>query len=566
MSAAQPQKAEAAPPGPSLAPRVARPQVRLQARGPVLPGALYVPRPVDAALCAGLCRGESTVVLGPAGSGKSSLLARAASALSTRGRCVQLDLGALGGSTSTAVQHELLSAAARALAVPLAPFLSRTEGLGPGERLQRLLAEDAESTLILFLDGMEALRELPLDAAAVLTGLYAAREAGTAPLVLCFFSACPVERWAATVPPGLLALPTLRLLDLTRRELEPFVPALQTLLYEGGLPDAGAEAEPPDAAHDPARDSARDPARDPAAVWLDAIYELTAGHPQLVQRLVQQLVARASSPLAPADVPAFVERIARALFIDAELVEIAEVPGLAAAAKAVTTSPAAAALLGLYKRLLAGAVVVPDLGDPLQRELWLCGLCAEAADWVGAPRLRPRCRVFALRLDDEWVRGQEVRHWLAAAASGQALRGVQLKTAAVWARRAPESLAPDEIAVLLASLEAALRDAENRHQASAAALQRELRARSRDEGPGQESAPARLLQAPDRPGSGPRNAPISPRHERALLGAIAGTAALALLLMLLFAGLWLRARASGRSAESQKAPQQTRAPSGRSSP
>jgi ATP/maltotriose-dependent transcriptional regulator MalT len=158
MSAAQPLHAEE--PVPSLAPRVARPQVRLQARGPVLPGALYVPRPVDAALFASLRRGESTVVLGPAGSGKSSLLARAASALSDRGRCVQLDLGALGGSTPTAVQHELVSAVARALAVPLAPFLSRTEGLAPGERLQRLLADEAESSLLLFVDGMEELREL----------------------------------------------------------------------------------------------------------------------------------------------------------------------------------------------------------------------------------------------------------------------------------------------------------------------------------------------------------------------------------------------------------------------
>lgn len=566
MSAAQPRTAEPSELVSSLAPRVARPQVRLQARGPVLPGALYVSRPVDAALLASLRRGESTVVLGPAGSGKSSLLSRTAAALAERGRCVQLDLGALGGSTSTAVQHELLSAAARALAVPLAPFLARTEGLGPGERLTRLLVDEAESTLFLFLDGMESLPELPLDGATVLTGLLAAREeraAGTAPLVLCLLSACPVERWAATVPPEFLALPTLRLLDLTRRELGAFVPALQTLLFEDGSP-AAASPETGGATRDPAPA----PAADPSAIWLDAIFELTAGHPQLVQRLVQQLVARASSPLAPSDVPAFVERVARALFVDAELVEIAEVPGLAAAAKAVTTSPAAAALLGLYKRLLAGAMVVPDVGDPLQRELWLCGLCAEVSDAVGAPRLRPRCRLFTLRLDDEWVRGQEVRHWLAAAAAGQALRGVQLKTASVWARRAPAALTPEEIAVLLASLEAALRDAETRHQASAAALQRELRAKTRDEVPGEETPPARLLQNPARPGlgSGPRSSPIPPRQERALLWAIAGTAALALLLMLLFAGLWLRARASGRAADIQKTPPQTRAASGRSSP
>jgi hypothetical protein len=168
--------------------------------------------------------------------------------------------------------------------------------------------------------------------------------------------------------------------------------------------------------------------------------------------------------------------------------------------EALGRSPQAQALIALYQRLLSGAAVTPDPLDALQQELWLAGLCTESEDLAGTPRLRPRCRLLAALFSDGWAREQQVRLLLQDAvarneaggeAGGQAalLRGSQLKIAQAWARRHPEALRPAELRVLLASLEAARTEAEGKHQASAAALQRELRGRA-DTPPGRVVHPA----------------------------------------------------------------------------
>lgn len=468
-----------------------RPVVPLQSRGPVQLGALYIARPGDAAVLATLQAGRWVVIQGPRHSGKSSLRVRTVRALqsvpldaepeqecvSSPRRCATIELRTLQASSSGAAYQLLCSSLATQLQLPSAnEFWQRCSDIPPAERLQRFLREELASDFsqtVILLDDLDALPMLALDAAEVLGVLREVQEtlaaAGRAgALTVAAFTAVPLKRlagasgvdWDASV---------FTLSDFTRAELAAFAPALAALSMDG---------------------------QTCADDWLDAVCAWTGGHPQLTQHVCQQLVARApiAAPAAGpgggnAPVPEErVERLIHALFLDQEDA-LEQEPGVREMAQALASSPNAQALLALYRRLLSGMPVTPDPLDELQRELRLCGLCTEAEDPAGAPRLRPRCRLVASLLTEDWAREQEVRLVLQEAidreqaaptpsSGGAVLRGGPLKTAQAWARKNPAALRPAEVRVLLASLEAARSEVEAKHQSSAAALQRELRERT----------------------------------------------------------------------------------------
>lgn len=513
-------------------------QVRLQTRGPVQVGALYVPRAADRLVLHALRRGESCIVLGPPRSGKTSLRLRAGRLLGegTPGAVtrpalavVHVELPLLSGSSPGTFYFTVMSALAAELGLPAAAATTAWQhlhGEPPAERLRRFVQEELlarrEDPVVLVLDDIDALAGLGsrgLDLAelfAVLGALAAPPDdetdapdadaaeadegatetAGEAPrprppsrlpararLCWCMLGAVdPASLLGGEVDP----LPdALRVFvgDLRRDELDAFGPALAAL----------TAAAPPG---DPAADT---------ATWLDAVYTWTSGHPYFTQHLCQQLVARA--PRGPADPGELVERLALHLFsppaashqADPLTDEDAD-PCVRAAALRLAAHPQRGELLQIYHRVLGGELVPLDDAEPLHAELLLAGLCAIREDTPqpnqpspkdAAPRLVSRCPALRLSFSEDWVRAQEVRALLDGAAAGLSavpmdtrlgqspppppMRGAQLKTAQAWARRNPESLRPADVQVLLTSLELARQEAEGRHQASAVALQRESR-------------------------------------------------------------------------------------------
>jgi hypothetical protein len=458
---------QSVPPSQEVAPQ---PGVPLQTRGAVQPGALYVSRRVDADLLACLEAGRWALVLGPHHSGKSSLRLRLLQSLPGRKICIQAK--ALQATSSGAAYLALCTAVASGLGLPMvSSFWQGHLDEPPAERFAHYLLKEVASSAVhtvILIDDFEA---LPLDGTELVLVLRGVHDAVTAAggalaLTVGLFCAVPISRLVTDEEAVrfLSALESFVLADFSRAELTEFGPPLVALCR--------------------ASDSAQ------VDDWLDAVYFWTAGHPQLTQHLCQQLVARAPTSGEPAEPAERLERLIQALFLVAEdpAERVEQDPCLRELAQSLLCSPQAAALLALYRRLLSGMLVTPDPLDPLQRELRLCGLCSEYDDPVGTPRLRPRCRLIASALDDSWAREQEVLLLLqeataAQAAGGQAaaaglLRGGQLKTAQAWARKHPQALQPPQLRVLLASLETARSEAEAKHQASAAALQRELRAKA----------------------------------------------------------------------------------------
>lgn len=445
-------------------------QVRLQTRGPVQVGALYVPRAADRLVLHALRRGESCIVLGPPRSGKTSLRLRAGRLLGegTPGAVtrpalavVHVELPLLSGSSPGAFYFTVMSALAAELGLPAAAATTAWQhlhGEPPAERLRRFVQEELlarrEDPVVLVLDDIDALAGLGsrgLDLAELFAVLGALAEpppndepdapdadaadadetdaadaadetAGEAPrprtpsrrpararLCWCMLGAVdPASLLGGEVDP----LPdALRVFvgDLRRDELDAFGPALVAL----------TAAAPPD---DPAAGT---------ATWLDAVYTWTGGHPYFTQHLCQQLVARA--PRGPVDPGELVERLALHLFsppaashqADPLTDEDAD-PCVRAAALRLAAHPQRGELLQTYHRVLGGELVPLDDAEPLHAELLLTGLCAirEDAEHPGqkdaAPRLVSRCPALRLSFSEDWVRAQEVRALLDGAAAGLA--------------------------------------------------------------------------------------------------------------------------------------------------
>jgi energy-coupling factor transporter ATP-binding protein EcfA2 len=436
--------------------------------------ALYIARTADHEVETALRNGELCVLLGPPGSGKSSLRLRVGRALAADGGVgAYLPLGKLPSATPAAFCLGFMQGLGRALNLPpLAPFFQRyAEKYGettPAERLEVFLREMVLShntgSVALFFDDLDALESICADTlCAALRGFYAApphlleepaepNRAEPVRLGVCLSSSRDPEELGLILPRSArcLLLPA-----FSRPELDAFAPALAPLVHL-----------PPETESD--RDSA-------LAALLDEVHTWTGGQPYLTQHLCLQLLARTGPDKEPS-----VEQLVETLFKSGE---VKEDPVLSAVERRLTSTRSGAALLGLWRRLWKGETIVAEPGDAVQRALFLCGLCTcpETAVLEEGARLRPMGRIALQVFDDDWTRAQEARLLLGTAvAEGEAakLRGAALKTAQTWAVRHLEAISPTETRALLVCLEAARQEAEARHQSSASALQRETRERA----------------------------------------------------------------------------------------
>lgn len=447
---------------------------RLQSRGPVQEAALYIARPADRQVEDALRSGGMCVVLGPPGSGKSSLRVRVGRSLAKDGvPGAHLPLGKLPSATPAAFCLGLMQGLGRALGLPpLSAFFQRyAEQYGdtpPAERLQMFFRElvlgSIAGPVALFFDDLDALN-IPCAEAlcGALYGIYA-EEAGAEPpaprLGVCLTSTTDPDELVLPLPPSVRRI---YLSAFTRQELDAFAPALAPLCLERPPPEGDGEA----------------PQLVSAAALLDAVHDWTGGQPALTQHLCQQLLVRRDQAES-AD--RLVEKLIEKLF---RVSEVGDDPVLAAMEKRLIGDRRASALLALWRRIWRGEAVSADPTDASQRTLWLCGLstCPESAFSDESRRLRPAGRIVARIFDDEWARSQEARQLLRAAVGGgegeaAKLRGTALKTAQTWAVRHIEALSAAETRALILGLEAARQDAEARHQSSASALQRETRERA----------------------------------------------------------------------------------------
>lgn len=507
------------PPAATVGPQSVR-AVRLQTRGPLHPEALYVQRSVDTKLATLLSSGQWVLLLGPKFSGKSSLRLRTARALlaghtdepqtdtQPPHRCGHLELRNLQATSAGAVYQGLCTMLAADLRLPsCSTFWQHHSGIPPVERFVLYLREEVlaryPGPVTLFFDDIEALRELPLQLDELWTALRVLHEARDGDQVLqqlrlCLSSSFRPEQLCSAVASSVFSVThNLLLPDFSRAELADFAPALTTLCHD---PDESAET------------------------WLDAIYDWTGGQPYWTQHLCQQLVARAPSPSLSQQALPVSTRVQRTVQMLLLRDGIEEEPCLQETAQRARQSDLAGLLFPQYRRLLSGGTAAIEAQPGLQLELLLCGLATDISDGTGPQRLRPRNQVLTQALDEEWAREQEVRQLLAAALTGSedkrgTLRGAALKTAQAWARRHPEALRPDEVQVLLTSLEAARAESEAKHQSSAVALQKQLRERG-------EPTPVRLSSSqPQRERGLPlalRSSPLSGRIMAiaAMLGAL----------------------------------------------
>ncbi len=438
---------------------------RLQSRGPVQEAALYIARTADREVEAVLRSGGVCMVLGPPGSGKSSLRLRVGKTLSDAGVTgAHLPLGKLPSATPAAFCLGFMQGLGRTLGLPpLGPFFQRyAEQYGntsPAERLETFLRDivlhERKEPVALFFDDLDGLESECADTLlAALRSFYAQPpsggdgEADASPrLGVCLTSAVDSDELSLVLP---TAAKRIYLAPFSRAELAEFTPALLPLCQDR------PESE---------RDAA-------VSSLLDAVHEWTGGHPYLTQHLCQQLVARTGQSPRP-ELEAFIERLFPAG-------EVGDDEILLATERRLLQNRRATALLALWRRIWRGEAVHADFGDVAQRTLWLCGLITSPSG-TDESRLRPLGRLHSRIFDDEWARRQEARQLLdIAVQEGEAakLRGAALKTAQTWALRHPEAMTTVQVRALLLCLEAARQEAEARHQSSAAALQRETRERS----------------------------------------------------------------------------------------
>ena len=435
---------------------------QFQVGGAVQAGAFYIERKADRELLSALERGEFCYILAPRQIGKTSLRVRAAKRLQAAGvRTVSIDFTNIG-STSVSIDEWYFSIAAEiAEALDLANpelFWTTHPHLTPVHRWYRFLRNElldrTEDPVVVFIDEVESVLALPFssdDFFASIRSAYNLRAEDQAydRLTFCLLGvAAPADLISNSVRTPFNIGREIRLEDFTRLELDAFRTGLAGL---GGSPEA----------------------------LLDAVYAWTSGHPYMAQRLCDDLVRR--GPVSDKTDEARVDDSAYTLFVRNGRTADAN---LAYAEKRLDTSPSrgrARQMLHLYRRVLGGERVPAEPNNPVQIELRLTGLAAEARGEQGDMLLQVRNLVFAEVYDHKWLREKEkeqrlaelVERWVGSGRlDDYLLRGAALEDALAWSHgRSDLTLGDHEF--LLAGLNVARREAEARHRLEEAARQQE---------------------------------------------------------------------------------------------
>lgn len=433
-----------------------------QVGGAVQAGAFYIERKADRELLQALERGEFCYILAPRQIGKTSLRIRAARRLQAQAgvRCVSIDFTSIGSTIAIDEWYFSIAAEiAEALDLPNPELFWTTHPhLTPVHRWHRFLRNElldrVEEPIVVFFDEVDSVLALPFssdDFFASLRSAYNLRADDTAyeRLTFCLLGvAAPADLISNSVRTPFNIGREIRLEDFTRGELDAFRTGLEGL---GGSPDA----------------------------LLDAVYAWTSGHPYMSQRLCDDLVRR--GPVSDKTDEARVDDSAYTLFIRNGRTADSN---LAYVEKRLDTNPSRARvrqMLHLYRRLLSGERIPAEPNNPVQIELRLTGLAAEASADQGERLLRVRNLIFAEVYDHKWLKEREkeqrlaelVERWIASGKlDDYLLRGAALEDAVAWSHGRSDLTTGDH-EFLLAGLNAARREAEARHRLEEAARMQE---------------------------------------------------------------------------------------------
>ncbi|MCY1055013.1 AAA-like domain-containing protein [Nannocystis sp. SCPEA4] len=435
---------------------------QFQVGGAVQAGAFYIERKADRELMSALMRGEFCYILAPRQIGKTSLRVRAGKRLQASGvRCVSIDFTNIG-STLVSIDDWYFSIAleiAESIGLPSPElFWSTHQNLTPVHRWYRFLRNElldrTDKPIVVFIDEVESVLALPFSSDDFFASIRSAfnlraEDPAYERLTFCLLGvAAPADLISNSVRTPFNIGREIRLEDFSRAELDAFRPGLEGL---GGSPDA----------------------------LLDAVYAWTAGHPYMSQRLCDDLVRR--GPVSDKTDAERVDDSAYTLFVRNGRTADANLAYAEKRLNANASRTRARDMLDLYRRILSGEHVPAEPNNPVQIELRLTGLAAEARDERGDIELRVRNLVFAEVYDHKWLREREKEQRLAEFvvrwdSSGRhddyLLRGAALEDALAWSHgRSDLTLGDHEF--LLAGLNFARREAEARHRLEEAARMQE---------------------------------------------------------------------------------------------
>ncbi|MCA9659562.1 MAG: AAA-like domain-containing protein, partial [Myxococcales bacterium] len=427
-----------------------------QIGGAIPVGRLYIERRADAEVVETLADGEFCYVLAPRQIGKSSLRLRAAKKLEQQGiRCVSIDFSGIGSSSVTidewyfSIAYEI----AEELELPNPElFWTQHEHLTPVHRWYRFirneLLDSSDEPVVVFIDEVDSVLALSFttdDFFASIRSAYNLRAEDPAyrRLSFCLLGvAAPTDLIQNPVRTPFNIGHGIRLADFTRQEIDAFAP---------GLTHLGCDSD----------------------ALLSAVFQWTSGHPYMTQRILEE-IARQGSLHGKLEGEA-VDETAYHLFLRSGKSGDATLAYVEKRLDMCDSRVRMRQMLHIYRKLLAGEDVLAEPNSPIQAELRLMGIAADA-DEGEHTYLRPRNLIFAEVYDLGWLKSKEKEHrlaesverWLAAGKIDDwLLRGAALEDSLRWARgRADLTNAEHEF--LLACVSLARTEAEDRHRTAEA--------------------------------------------------------------------------------------------------